>query len=53
MDIWGYCPDCDTWFRCPGWFDRSAPQPCCDRCGGEPTAIENRAADGSRVLVAD
>lgn len=48
MEIWGHCAHCDRWFPCVAWFDRSAPAPCCPRCGNEPWAIENRAA---RVLL--
>lgn len=43
VDIWGLCPTCEQWFRCERWFDRTAPQPTCGRCGAEPVAIENRA----------
>jgi hypothetical protein len=48
MDIWGLCPSCDRWFRCEGWFDRTAPHPACRHCDAEPVAIENRLA---RALV--
>lgn len=49
MEIWAYCASCGHWFYCPAWFDRTQPQPCCPACGAEPTAIENRAAVGSRL----
>lgn len=41
-DIWGYCGECDRWFYCAGWFDRSVPQPVCPVCHSEPDMIENR-----------
>ena len=44
MDIWGLCADCDRWFYCADWFDRSKPTPVCPACGMEPWAIENRAS---------
>lgn len=44
MQIWGLCTDCDRWFYCAGWLDRSQPAPICPACGAEPRAIENRAS---------
>jgi hypothetical protein len=43
-EIWGLCGNCDRWFYCAGWFDRSKPSPVCPVCGAEPQAIENRAS---------
>lgn len=43
-DIWGWCADCDAWFACPGFLDRTKPPTVCTECGDDPDAIENRAA---------
>jgi len=43
-EIWALCDECERWFYCAGWFDKTSPAPTCPVCGGEPTAIVNRAA---------
>lgn len=44
MEIWALCRDCDRWFYCEHWFDKSAPSPTCPVCSAEPSAIVNRAS---------
>ena len=50
MEIWGLCPECDRWFYCAEWFEKSAPTPTCPVCASEPVGIENRAG-GTRVDI--
>jgi hypothetical protein len=44
VEIWALCRDCDRWFYCADWFDKTAPAQVCPVCGADPSAIVNRAA---------
>lgn len=42
-EIWGFCPDCERWFYCERWFDKTGPAPVCPVCSSNPVAIEDRS----------